>query len=166
MQLLPIPDQKLAGPHHIAFQAEKRMIHICQLLSNKVYHVKESHFKRGLALDLADYSVLYKMYHLYLCFLYNKKGYERRERSVIDECIGTAGCNRHCRSPDFYSSDLVGVASRQYRSVNQKRQSRAGKTPDDFADNRHWNGRCQFLFRLPQLFTAASLSILIGFEHY
>lgn len=120
MQLLPIPDQKLAGPHHIAFQAEKRMIHICQLLSNKVYHVKESHFKRGLALDLGDYSVLYKMYHLYLCFLYNKKGYERRERSVIDECIGTAGCNRHCRSPDFYSSDLVGVASRQYRSVNKK----------------------------------------------
>ncbi|AEP88622.1 hypothetical protein GYO_4052 [Bacillus spizizenii TU-B-10] len=56
------------------------MIHICQLLSNKVYHVKESHFKWGLTLDLADYSVLYKMYHLYPYFLYNKKGYKRGER--------------------------------------------------------------------------------------
>ncbi len=40
-----------------------------------------------------------------------------------------------------------------------KRQSRAGKTPDDFADNRHWNNRCEFLLdylnysqRLPYLF--------------
>ncbi|MBG9770569.1 hypothetical protein ABD75_16760 [Bacillus vallismortis] len=56
------------------------MIHICQLLSNSVYHVKESYFKRGLALYMGDYSILYKMYHLYLCFLYNKKGYKRGER--------------------------------------------------------------------------------------